>query len=111
MRDSDILEGASEIAQCIRRASDKELANLSTSGIDQIRRTAKRTMKRLTYVNAFDKLSEDDKRAHNVGMSHLGAIYACSKPEMSKKIEARVTAASGKLDLTATLALVRGKDE
>ncbi|RKY07278.1 MAG: hypothetical protein DRP56_05985 [Planctomycetota bacterium] len=87
--------------------TDEENVNSTgESALDRIRRTARRSAKRLVTIDDFSKLSPVGKIKHNAHLAILGAIGNASKKKTIKKIEAK-TEESGKISAEETIGLFR----
>jgi hypothetical protein len=86
-----------------QRMTDIEVVNTAESSREGIRRKAKRAIKRLTCVSAFDHLPNDFKIKHNAALSGFGAIAAIMSPGRVKALEETVAKAGAQLPLAKTL--------
>jgi len=87
----------------LRRLANEEIApHASEEGTGKIRRTAHRSIKQIEAAD-YDKLSNDQRIAHNVARSWLGALHLSAKPNQRKEIERRVAEAHESLPFAKTL--------
>ena len=91
----------------VKRLSDLETVAASSSGVDRIRRIAKRSARKATCVD-FDALPNETKIKHNAIVSLYGAIAHASKPASVVAVESAVANGEDKLPLAKTLALFGG---
>lgn len=86
-----------------KRMDDIAVVNTAETSREGIRRKAKRAIKRLTCVSAFEKLPNDMKVKHNAALSGFGAIAAMMTPKSVKALEQTVALAGSSLPLAKTL--------
>lgn len=91
----------------IRRLLNDEIPETAQSGIDRIRRTAKRHARKLACVD-YAALSEPMRTKHNINMSLLGVLGEISKTGRSRILEDQVKASQSALPIGRTLELFRG---
>lgn len=69
----------------LRRLSDSEIVDLSDGAMDKIRRTAKRTAKKLVCVD-YDAMPREKQVKHNAALSMLGVMSELSKDSSVKRL-------------------------
>lgn len=93
----------------IKRLTDHEASRTGEQTLKAIRRRARLGAKKLTCVEKFESLSNDDKIAHNAALSMLGAITQATSAKTQERIESAVKEATKELPVAKTLALFGGK--
>jgi hypothetical protein len=73
----------------LKRLNDGEIVDLSDQAMDRIRRTAKRTGKKLLCVN-YDQMPREKQTKHNASLSMFGAISELSKNASTKRLEREI---------------------
>jgi hypothetical protein len=93
----------------LRRASDIELTNSGLRIFTGLRRAAKRGVDRMTSIDKWHELPDEDKIRHNATVSGLQLIRTMSKPKNIDRIAGAVnTEVTGVLPIARTLELFRG---
>lgn len=92
------------------RLSDSSVAKLHFKANDHIRRTAGKTIKKLSCVT-YDALSEPDKVTHNAGMTIMSLFRNISKPKNVKAIEGAVEESRNRLPVGKALRLLGVKEK
>ena len=69
----------------LKRLSDTEIVGLSDGARDHIRRTSRRTAKKLTCVD-YDAMPKDQQVKHNTALSMLGVIGELSTDKSVKRL-------------------------
>lgn len=87
----------------IKRLADSEIVGIGLQATKHIRRVASKGMRKLSCVQDFDKLSQQEKLSHNTQMSVLGALHQACKESSVKRVESQVEKAQMKLSLAGTL--------
>lgn len=88
----------------LKRLADSEIVDLSDKAMDSIRRTAKRTARKLVCVN-YDDMPNDKKTKHNASLSMFGVISELSKNSSTKRLEAEIAKQGDQLPVAkATIA-------
>ncbi len=82
--------------------TDAEIVKSSPEALTKSRRASRRAAQRLTCVE-YDKLSKENKVAHQVHLSLFGAIQAISKADAAKKLTTHVQETMRSLPLNQTL--------
>lgn len=83
--------------------ADEEIVNTSVAAVEHIRRTSRRTIRRLGCVQNFNALENDDKVRFNTYTSILGVMATMTKSNNIKKIEAKVQETQEQLPYTKAL--------
>lgn len=97
----------------LRRMTDSEVARSGARGMRLVHSAARREAKKLTAVEKFDALPNEDKVAHNAAMSVLGAVAHFTAPKQVQLIEAATGQTQRRLPIADSLDTLRrtlGKD-
>jgi len=89
------------------RLFDNEIVNLGESGAKKLRRSAKRSYKKITNVEDFDALPPVEQARHNGAIALFSGIMAASRSSTLKRLEK--AADTGLISLDKTFALFSGK--
>lgn len=92
----------------LRRLLNEEIPQSAQNNIDHIRRTAKRTARRLACVD-YNALPRQLQNEHNTKLSILGALTELSKPSGGKLLEQRINSEQKALPIGKTLELFIGR--
>lgn len=87
-----------------RRLNDTEIVKLSNRDTDLIRRRSRKAADKLTKVQDFTSLPQQQRVEHNARLSIFAAIASMTKSSSVKKIEAAATAAGRELPFAETIA-------
>lgn len=90
-------------AKGYQRMNDVEIVGTAEHAREGLRRAAKKAIKRLTCVQNFDALPNEQKIKHNAALSGFGAIASIMSPGRVKKLEERVAQTGAQLPLAKTL--------
>jgi hypothetical protein len=89
-----------------RRLTDQEIIKTQAAkGLSRISRTARKTARKVACAE-FQKLSNDDKVAHNTQLSMLGAVGQMTKPKAMIAVEKAVRDKGNELPIGDTLRLM-----
>lgn len=94
----------------VKRLTDRELAGIGEAARQHIARSARVAMKKMTHVQDFKALTNDEKIRHNTGLAMLGAVAHIASPKNAKALEGRVSNSFSVLPVQKTLAAFMGKD-
>lgn len=87
----------------VKLLNDGEIISDAESVAPRIRRISRRASRRLTAVQNFDKLPNEQKVKHNALLSVFGAITAMGRAKSIARVEQEVKRTSQSLSLSATL--------
>jgi len=87
------------------RLTDDEIVNLGESGSKKLRRSARRSFKKISNVKDFGSLSPVGQARHNGALALFSGIMAASKATTLKRLEK--AANTGKLSLGRTFELFK----
>lgn len=87
----------------MKRLSDVEIVEAADGDVDSIRRKARRSARRLTAVQHYDKLEPKQQLAHTARLSIFGAISSMTTDSAIKKVEAAATGRATELPIAETL--------
>lgn len=73
----------------LKRLNDEEIVDLSDKARDHIRRTSRRTAKKLTCVD-YDGMSRDKQVKHNTALSMLGVFMAMATEKSTRRLSEQV---------------------
>lgn len=73
----------------LKRLQDADIVDLSDKARDHMRRTARRTAKKLVCVD-FDDLTNEKKVKHNAALSMMGALAELTTEKSLLKLQANV---------------------
>lgn len=73
----------------LRRLNDEEIVDSTEADRARMRRSARRSIKKLTVVD-FEKLPDDKKKQHVVASAQMGAIEMFATKNATKKISSKV---------------------
>lgn len=73
----------------LKRLQDSDIVDLSDKARDQMRRTARRTAKKLVCVD-FDGLPNDKKVKHNAALSMMGALATLTTETSFGRLQSKV---------------------
>jgi len=90
-------------AKGIKRLSDEEIVDSGEYSMDRIRREARRGIKKLDAVVAFDELPEEKRVRHNMVKTILYMNEKVTAKKVQKQLEEAVTAQSAALPLVKAL--------
>jgi hypothetical protein len=93
----------------IKLMTAEEQASIPDASIDNVRRTTRRGLARMSRVE-YDKLTQEQRRYHTTIASAMGAIDLIAKKKSVQIIDRHIKS-PGPVDLTATLALFQKRDE
>lgn len=88
----------------VKRLTNDEIADLPTSAISHVRRTLKRTSRKV-ICSDYDKLNDEGKQKFNASMSVMGAILQFTSQKSLNAIGERVTTAMNRLPVEETVGL------
>lgn len=86
-----------------KRLNDIEIIQTSEREIVAIRRRARKAGRRVTKIENFDALPNEEKIRHNMSLSLFGAINSMTKPKQVRKLEEAVSSAAKELPIGRTL--------
>lgn len=92
----------------IKRLTDRELAGIGEGVRLHIGRVARKAVRKMTMVNNFETLSNEEKIRHNTGVSMLGAIGHITSSKQAKSLEGKVSSSLEALPLQKTLQAFMG---
>ncbi len=88
----------------IKRLADGEIVDLGETGAKALRRSAKRTARKVANVQNFDALSDELKARHNGALALFGGVMAAAKGSTLRRLE-RAANVGGRLSLGRTFEL------
>jgi hypothetical protein len=88
----------------IKRATDSEIVDGSSSDLSRIRNTSRRALKKLGAVANFAELPADKQREFNVKSSTFAVLHHATTATAQRKLEAAVTKKTETLPVAETLA-------
>lgn len=87
----------------LKRMSDPEIVSAGQRDIDKIRRAARRGYTKLTCVQNFDSLPEDERVKHNTFQTVFSALNTVTKAPAIARVEKHVSKTMQTLPLAKTL--------
>ena len=88
-----------------KRLNDREIVASSSNDLSSLRRKAKRGAMKLSKVESYSDLSDQEKVSHGVSASIFGAIAAFLTPKGIKSVESGVTVKGNELPVAETIKL------
>lgn len=88
----------------MKRLTNEEIADLPTSALSHVRRTLKRTSRKV-LCSDYDKLNAEGKEKFNSSMSVMGAILQFTSQKSMNAIGERVKTAVNRLPVEETVGL------
>lgn len=95
----------------VKRLTDSELAGVGEGTRAHISRTARKAVRKMTLVENFAGLTNEEKIRHNTSLSMLGAVGHITSSRQSKLLESRVSVKLEELPLQKTLEAFMGKQD
>lgn len=93
-----------------RRLTDAEIVKSATRDVEAVRRRARRAGKKLTKVQDFSAMTQQERTEHNAHLSIFAAITQMTKPNAVRVVESRVASTGRELPFAETIeAFRRGK--
>ncbi len=93
----------------VKRLTDRELAGIGEATRQHITRSARAAVRKMSLVQDFKALTNEEKVRHNTGLAMLGAVAHIASPKQAKVLEGKVTTAREVLPLQKTLAALMGR--
>lgn len=87
----------------LKRLTDGEITTIGPQTLQKINRASRRGIHKLTCVQRFADLTNDEKIRHNTALSILGVFHEVSKTKSVKQIEVAVTGLQKQLPLKEAL--------
>lgn len=84
--------------------NDDDKVNLPSVTMRRIGRVCRRTAQKVATA-AYEKLTPEQQRKYNTGLSFLGTLNVLTKPASQARIEGAVTLQPKRLDFSETIAL------
>ena len=95
----------------VKRLTDRELAGIGEATRQHITKSARTAMKKMTLVQDFKALTNEEKIRHNTSLAMLGAVAHIASPKQAKALEGKVSTTLGTLPVQKTLAAFMGKED
>lgn len=83
----------------IKRLDDSGIVGTGAVSIKRMRRAAHTGIKKLSCIENYDSLSDEEKTRHNTDMSILGAFKMIAKPSNIKRVESKVRETHDKINI------------
>ena len=90
----------------LKLMTDSAKAGLGSHAAGRMRNISKRTLSKMA-TTSFEALSNEDKVAHNTGISLLSALAQATRPKSIQRLSVAVGEAQDKLPLASTLEMFK----
>lgn len=87
----------------VKLLRDNEIVSVGEQAMPRIRRVARKAVRKLTAVQDFSALPNEQKIRHNTLISALGVLAHLTKPKQLTAVEERVRQSSAALPIGKTL--------